>query len=120
MEPGDGLFDDIVSRIRKEKNLYILRRRIAIFSAGLLGSAAAFWPALRMLESDLTSSGFGHFLFLAFSDSRLVAAYWQNFAFAVLESVPALSLAMFLIIVFILLKFSQKIFRDLKIVLATN
>lgn len=120
MEPRDGFIDDIIARIRKEKELYLLKRRIVIFSMSLISSALALWPALRLLESDLATSGFGQFISLAFSDSGMVAAYWQNFALAVLESMPVMSLAFFLAVVFMLLKSSQKIFQNLKMVLVTN
>lgn len=92
-EPPKELFGRIMSRIRREQKLETVKQRIAIFSIGALASLAAVFPAFQILETELASSGFFSFFSLLFSDFSIVAAYWQNFALSLLETLPIMGLA---------------------------
>jgi len=103
-EPADGLFDKILQRIRKEQRLSIFRRQLALFSIGVVGSSVALIPAFQMVQSELVASGFVEFFSLLFSDLGLVMAHWQNFVFALLESLPVMSIVAFLAVIFIFIE----------------
>ena len=94
-EPPKELFDKIMSRIHREQKLGRIKQRIVIFSFGALVSLAAVFPAFQILKADLAASGFFTFSSLLFSDFAIVAAYWQNFALSLLETLPVMGLILF-------------------------
>ncbi|OGZ93266.1 MAG: hypothetical protein A2528_00535 [Candidatus Staskawiczbacteria bacterium RIFOXYD2_FULL_37_9] len=57
-----------------------------------------------MLLADFIQSGFINFFSLIFSDFTVVRTYWQSFAMILLETLPALSLVLFLGVLLILLQ----------------
>jgi hypothetical protein len=118
INPPFGLLDKILKRIHKEERLLVLRR-VIIFSIILLASAVGFFPAFNMLAADLNQSGFLRFLSLTFSDFPIVTTYWQSFVMILLESLPALSLALFLAILLAFLQSIKSLTRDVKIILKT-
>ncbi|MGA2418332.1 MAG: hypothetical protein ABSF55_03785 [Candidatus Staskawiczbacteria bacterium] len=113
IEPPIGLFEKIIKRIHKEERLLVLRR-IIIFSTTLIISVIGFFPALNMLVSDFNQSGFLHFLSLMFSDFSIVTIYWQSFAMTLLETLPAISLALFLAVLLTFLQSVKSLTRDVK------
>jgi hypothetical protein len=115
VEPPTGLFDKVMCRIEREKKILTLRRRIIIFSIGLIGSAVAFIPAFQYARSGFVESGFYSFFSLFFSDTEIVLAYWENFAQSLLETLPVLGLAVFLTTVAVFLESLKMLVRDLKI-----
>jgi len=115
VEPPAGLFDKIMCRIEKEKKILTLRRRIIIFSFGLIGSAVAFIPAFAYARSGFVESGFYSFFSLLFSDTEIVLVYWENFAQSLLETLPVLGLAVLLDTVAVFLESLKMLIRDLKI-----
>ncbi len=65
LEPSelpDGLFDKVMGRIRNEKKLMTIRRRLIVFSIGLAGSVVAFVPVFMAVRAGLVESGFTTFL----------------------------------------------------------
>lgn len=124
IEPPAGLFEKILNRIHKEERLFVLRK-VVLFSITFTGSVIGFIPALKMLISDFTQSGFLRFFFLIFSDFSSVITYWQSFTLILLETLPALSLVLFLTVLLVLLQSVKSLTRDVKIIrnnirLATN
>ena len=103
IEPPIGLFEKIINRIHKEECVLVLRR-IIIFSTTLVISLIGFFPALSLLMSGLNQSGFLNFFSLMFSDSSTIMTYWQSFAMVLLQTLPALSLALFLAVLLTLLQ----------------
>lgn len=114
VEPPSGLFERIVNRIHKEQRLLTIRRRIAIFSVGLSGSSVVFIPVFKMLSAELAESGFIQFLSLLFSDFSIVARYWQSFVLTLLETLPAISLIVFLTIIFVFLESLKFLIKNTK------
>jgi hypothetical protein len=51
-----------------------------------------------------------------FSDFSSVAAYWQSFAMILLETLPAISLALFLAIILVFLQSIKSLTKDIKII----
>ena len=92
----EGLFGRVMSRIETERKLVALRRRLIFAAVLLAGSVAAFAFMLRLFWLDISSSGFGQYLSLFFYDFRFIAADWQDYAFSLLETLPALSAGVFL------------------------
>jgi hypothetical protein len=117
--PPKGLLEKILKRIHKEERLLVFKK-IIIFSVMLMGSLAGLVPALRMLLSDFSRSGFVSFFSLIFSDPSVVAMYWRSFTMILLETLPALSLALFLTVLLILLQSIKSLTRSLKIIKSHN
>ncbi len=115
-EPSEGLFAKIMQQIYKEKNIMVIKRRLALFSFGVLGSVAAFYPVLNMVKIEMAESGFIKFVSLIFSDFRVIITYWQSFAFAVLESLPVLSVLLFFIVIFTFLGSLKFFIKDVKFI----
>jgi ABC-type spermidine/putrescine transport system permease subunit I len=77
-----------------------------LFSATFVVSLIGLFPSYNMLLSDFNQSGFLQFFSLTFSDFSIVATYWKSFTMTLLQTLPALSLALFLAV---LLTFLQSI-----------
>ncbi|MBI2640715.1 MAG: hypothetical protein HYW91_02430 [Candidatus Sungbacteria bacterium] len=94
-EPPAGLLVKVMDRIRREESL-LMRRRLILFSAAVLSSAGASAWALNSFWAEFVQSGFAQFLSLFFSDFGLAFANWQDFGFALAESMPATIITAFL------------------------
>jgi len=103
IDPPEGLFKRITECIHKKQCVLDARHRI-IFSVLLVASAVSFLPALKLLQADLSESGFLSFFSLLFSDFFALASAWQSFALILLETIPALSLALFLAVIVVFLQ----------------
>jgi len=114
INPPQGLLEKVLKRIRKEERVLVLRRTV-IFSLTLLASLIGFIPSLNILLSNFNNSGFTSFFSLIFSDFSSVATYWQSFALILLESLPAVSLAIFLAVVLTLLQSIKSLTENIKI-----
>ena len=114
IEPPSGLLEQIIKRIRREERLLVLRNTI-VFSLTLLASLIAVYPVTRMFFSDASQIGFLNFFALIFSDFSTVAAYWKNFSMALLETLPAVSLALFLAVVLVFLQSIRSLTKNIKI-----
>ncbi len=119
IEPPKGLLEKILKRIHKEERILVLRRTI-IFSATLIASIIGFVPAFNMLSADFSRSGFLNFLSLIFSDFSSVMPHWQNLAMILLESLPAVSLALFLAIVLTFLQSIKSLSKNIKTISGKN
>lgn len=115
IQPPKGLLGKILKRIHREERLLVLRK-VIIFSVMLIGSLVGFVPSLKMLLSDFGSSGFINFFSLIFSDFSAVVTYWQSFTMILLETLPALGLALFLAVLLIILQSIKSLMKNLKII----
>jgi len=115
IQPPKGLLERILKRIHKEERFLVLRK-VIIFSVMLIGSLVGFVPSLKMLLSDFGSSGFVNFFSLIFSDFSVITTYWRSFAMILLETLPALSLALFLAVLLIILQSMKSLIKNLKII----
>lgn len=118
-EPPSGLFEKIIKHIHKEERLLVLRRTI-IFSITLIGSLIGFVPSLRMLLADFNQSGFLNFFSLIFSDFSSVATYWHSFSLILLETLPAVSIVVFLAVLLTILQSVKVLTKDIKIIKGHN
>lgn len=107
------LFQKIVTRIEKEEIILLVRKRLAILFFIMTGSIVALIPALLTVRNNFMESGFLDFISLLFSDTNMVATYWKNFALALLESLPTVSVIVFLGTVLIFLYSLKFVIRDI-------
>ena len=119
INPPIGLLEKILKRIHKEERLLVLRR-IIIFSITLIGSLLGIVLAFKTLLSDFSQSGFMSFFSLMFSDFSTVMAHWQSFSLILLESLPAISLALFLSVVLICLQSIKVLTKNIKMISGIN
>lgn len=114
-EPRPELLNIVMKRLHKEERALAIRR-VVIFSILLTCSIIGFVPAFNMLMSDVSQSGFYNFFSLIFSDFSVVMTYWQNFFMIILETLPALSLALFLAVILTFLQSTKLLIKDIKII----
>lgn len=96
-EPPAGLFDRIILAIRRERELRHTRRLLFGFLSLLLVSLVATPLAGAMLASQIKSSGISYFISTAISDLGTFFALWQDFGLAIIESLPIVAIAVFLL-----------------------
>lgn len=116
IEPPKGLLEKIMKRIHREERLLVLRR-IIIFSAMLIGSVAAFVPSFKTLSADLSQSGFLRFFSLIFSDFSSIRMYWQSFTMILLETLPVVSVVIFLAVLLAFLESIKHLTKDVKTII---
>jgi hypothetical protein len=83
-----NLFNKIMLRIGVEKRAMAIKRKIAVFSVMLAVSFVGLIPAVKAAHSGFVNSGFTQLFSLIFSDTAIVISSWQNFALAILETLP--------------------------------
>lgn len=89
----NGLAPKIITAIKAERRR-ALRMRLGIFGMFSLISVPLVIWALLSTSRAIAASNLSAYLSLIFSDTSVVAAYWDNFSLLVLESLPALGLAL--------------------------
>lgn len=112
-EPSGDLFEKITQRIQREKALSRARRNVALFCVLAIISCAAFGIGVKIAVDGFNNSGFLHFSSLLFSDFKTVAAYWQSFAMAILESLPVMGLIFISSAILALLESAKYFFKNL-------
>lgn len=120
-KPPKSLFEKVMRRIREERKLLALKRKLIFLSIVFVGSIAALIPTFRMAQAEFAESGFATFFSLLFSDVGIIAAYWQNFALSLLETLPVTSLIIFLTVMLLFLESFKLLTNNVKnIVNATH
>jgi len=117
-EPPAGLFAKIMARIYEEERLLFIKRRLFLSSTTFLISAGALITVVNTFQNEFAQSGLFQFLSLLFSDLELVAANWQDFGLAILESLPVMSMMAFLITIFVLLWSLKHFAQAIKVLLS--
>jgi hypothetical protein len=102
-EPSGVLLDKIMEGIRKEKKFRQTRRRVVLFSIGLVLSLSAIVPAYDLFLGQIAQTGFGDFISLIWSDYEIIINYWGVFSLALLESFPVAESVVFLTVIFLVL-----------------
>jgi hypothetical protein len=76
----------------------VRRARVSIALALTAGSASILGIVLSIqyAVSSLAQSGFFQYASLIFSDADILTAYWQGFAFSLIETVPLLAITFML------------------------
>lgn len=97
IKPPKRLFGRIITRLNSEKKLDSSRKKTLYFAFALIVSFLAFLTICVALQNVLVQSELLRILSLAFSDPKAILANWQDFGLLVLESLPAVSLAIFFV-----------------------
>ena len=108
-----GLFDRIISAIRQEQELQNTRKLFFIFFALLVVSFAAAPFSWTILARQVENSGILFFISTAISDFGNFLVFWQDFLFAILESLPVVGIIVFAINI-ILALFTLRLFLHKK------
>ncbi|MFA5080539.1 MAG: hypothetical protein WC472_02845 [Candidatus Paceibacterota bacterium] len=120
VNPSSKLFEKIMLRISREEKLVIVKKRIAVFSVFLAISLGGFVYSFITVQNAFVSSGFTQFFSLIFSDFNIVIAYWQNFLFTLLESLPVFAMIISLVMFSIVLGFLTFLMKDMKFINSNN
>ena len=100
-EAKAGLSQDIWRTIIN-RQARVARLKLWIFSAVGIGSIIGIVPVFKVLASDLAQSSFYEYLSLVFSSNKTLTLHWRESAFSLAQSLPTISLALSLALVFIL------------------
>lgn len=98
-----GLFEKVLTRIEAEKKRRAARARLGFVMGIFFASIISVIPVWNAFWVSIASSGFGQYLTLIFSDSKVVANNWQDFGLSLLESLPVMNVAGFLAVLLVLL-----------------
>jgi hypothetical protein len=97
LEPPPELFDRIILAIKKEQELQRIRKLqfgflfLSIFSISIMPFS---W---KMLINQMINSGIFYFVSTAVSNLAIFLNFWQDFIFAILESLPIVEIIFFAI-----------------------
>lgn len=94
-EPPAGLFDRIISAIKREEELRQTKRLLFRFLSLLAVSLVAVSFSGVMLANQIKTLGIFYFISMAISDLDVFFAFWQDFVLAILESLPIEGIASF-------------------------
>jgi len=95
IEPPKELFNAVLNRIEAEKGKKA-RINLMFSSIGSAISFAVLFVSFGYLSQSLYQSGFYDFVSLIFSDGSLILDLYQEFGLLILESLPALEIAIVL------------------------
>lgn len=93
--PPPGLFARIIRRLGLERQLSGLKRHAGAIAASLVVIAVFAAWALHILMQVLRWSNFGPFARLAFTNPDIMVHQRGAYVFSILESIPALEVALF-------------------------
>jgi len=113
VEPSAGLFNRIISAIKKEQELRHTRRLLWELVILLVVSVIATPFSLSLLVNQIQSSGVYYFVSVAVMDFNTFLKSWQDFALAILESLPIGAILVFTISIGICL-FTLRLFLHKK------
>jgi len=111
--PSPELYLKIMKRLRKEERILAVKK-VLLFSILFTSSAMGMVSAVKLLISQMQSSGFFYFVSLIFSDFSIVKAYWQNFLLATLEAMPAVSRGLCFLVLLVLMQSAKIISKNAK------
>jgi hypothetical protein len=94
-EPPSGLFERIISAIKREQEMRKSRRLLFAFFVLLIVSIVAIPLSGTVLVIQIKNSGIFYFISTAFGDFGVTIRLWKDFALAILESLPVLELISF-------------------------
>lgn len=92
IEPPESLKGVVLSRLAKEKEK-VKRRKEFLFRTGFVFSVGSLAWAGIFFGGEILVSDFWAIASLALSDLWLVADYWQEFGWSLLENFPAAEIA---------------------------
>jgi hypothetical protein len=115
-EAPDGLFDKILGRIKHEKKIWEIKKKIFIFSVCSIASAAASAAIFYSMGKEISQSGLLQVFSVAFYSPALIASIWDQFVISVLESLPTIKIMLSLTAVLMLLESFKYLVRNIDII----
>lgn len=94
IQPSVDLYDRIINRISREEKIMLFKKKLKLEFFGLILSFLVFILLALRLYFDIAKSGLIQFFSLLFTDFSIVMANIGDYAFTLLESTPAFSLAL--------------------------
>jgi hypothetical protein len=101
-EHREGLHDRILSRIHTLR-VRAARIRLILFGSVSLGAMIGTVPAYAYLAQESVQSGFNEYLTLMQTDADLLALYWKELLFTLIDSFPLVGTTLLLSALFLLL-----------------
>jgi ABC-type multidrug transport system permease subunit len=95
-EPSPELYQKIIKRLKREQRKAAVLKALLFLFISMLAGACIVFVAYQLIAA-LNQSGFAQIILLIFSDYQTIAAYWQNYTLAILESAPLLPIIYLLI-----------------------
>jgi hypothetical protein len=114
IEPAKGLETRILARINKEEKHLMIFKALAFGSTSLASLGFSLW-AIIYLANNLKQSGFWQYLSLLFSGDGTVYYYWRELSLSIVESLPIVSLIIFLAAIGILVWSVANTIKDTKL-----
>lgn len=99
VEPPGHMLGAILGRIQTIKRRRAIARFVAGASSAVFSIITLLW-GLQYLIVDMARSGFFNFSSLVFSDGGAILAYWRDFLFSLVESMPAFGMIIVLTALF--------------------
>jgi hypothetical protein len=112
IEPSSELVGLILKRLEKEKDKQIKRDLFLSYTGLALSFSAGIYVLITFSKTFLQSE-FWNMASLLFSDLSIVAGYWKEYAYSLLETFPFMHMIAILIPVFILM-LSFNLYSSLK------
>ena len=109
--PSPDLYSRVINRINYEHKIFLLKRKLFGYLAGLAASLLLFIPLAQKFHEDAARSGMLQIFSLLFSDWQIVAENFGDFSWSVLESIPTASSALAILALIAFIFSSEKIFR---------
>jgi hypothetical protein len=95
LEPSPELFDRIILAIRKEKELRKTKRLLFGFLFLSIFSISIMPFSCKMFINQMRKAGIFYFVSTAVSNLAIFLNFWQDFIFAILESLPIVEIIFF-------------------------
>ena len=111
LSPRQDLEADIIRVVYAQNARRIIVRFWASVVVGV-ASIAGLVPAVANMSAKLTQSGFYEYLTLAFSNGGIISKYGSDLAIALGESIPGVSITVFLIVVVVFLWSVKNMFKE--------
>ncbi len=101
MEMPQNMHGRIMAKIMGEQ-IKIAKRKLAFFVFGSLASLGLFVASVAYAVEQFAQSDFPHYVSLIYSDTSLLTLYWKDLAYSFTESIPLVSIVLFLLAAFVL------------------
>lgn len=100
--PEGRLSEDIWITIKKKNDQIIKVKKIGYMSLSILSLSGCVLSVKNLIEHSVRL-GFWDYVSLVFSDGLKIIKYWKEFSLSLIHSLPATSLILTLILIFLLL-----------------
>ncbi len=94
-KPNAGLFDKIISAIKREKETKQTRKILLAFLCLLAISVVSLPFSWSVFTEQWRASRVAYYMSTAFVNFNVFPVLWQNFTLSVLESLPIMAITLF-------------------------